>query len=79
VIVHYGTVVPDGFLPVHSVDSLEDAEFLLRVACPTNLNGEFVAPELAHEQTLENLAAFGKRLRDVEAKIAQRRRRKVKT
>ncbi len=34
-------------------------------ACPTNLDGEFIAPELAHEQTLENLEAFGDRLHEL--------------
>lgn len=35
---------------------------LLVMSCPTNLDGEFVAPELAEEQTLENLYAFSDRL-----------------
>ncbi|MCP4240284.1 MAG: hypothetical protein GY772_06945 [bacterium] len=32
------------------------------LACPTNTAGDFVAPELATEQTLERLQAFGERL-----------------
>lgn len=31
--------------------------------CPTNVRGEFIAEELASEQTIENLFAFGDRLR----------------
>ena len=35
---------------------------LLVATCPRNLDGEFVAPELAGHQTLYNLFAFGNRL-----------------
>ena len=45
-----------------SVDTEEEAKKLLVVACPTNINGQYVAPELAREQTLENLYAFSDRL-----------------
>ena len=52
---------------------------LLTRACPTNIRGEFVAPELVEEQTLENLYAFGDRLRGLYAEMmtnrAARRRR----
>lgn len=58
----YGVSVPEGSLPVFSVDSEEDARRLLVLTCPTNINNEFVAPELAEEQTLENLSAFSDRL-----------------
>lgn len=62
--VRYGRTVPfdEGFLPVFSVNTEEDAKKLLTVACGTNEQGEFIARELAHEQTLENLYAFGDRL-----------------
>lgn len=46
-----------------SVGSEEEAKRLITMACPTNLKGEYVAPELAAAQTLENLYAFGERLR----------------
>lgn len=58
----YGRTVENGFLPVFSVDTEADAEELLVAACPRNLHGEFVAEELAQEQTLERLYAFGERL-----------------
>ena len=60
----YGRSVPidAGFLPVFSVDTEEDAESLLILACPRNMDGEFVARELVHEQTLDNLQAFSDKL-----------------
>lgn len=63
-IVTYGRRCPPGFLPVYSVDTEEEAERLL-VHLPSNWRGEKVADELAHEQTLENLAAFGDRLHEL--------------
>lgn len=65
----YGRSVEDGFLPVYSVDTEEEARRLLVAACPTNIAGEFVAPELAEEQTLANLRALGRRLAAVEARL----------
>jgi hypothetical protein len=62
VIVKFGRSVPKGFLPVFSVDTEAEAEQLLVLTCPRNLNMEFVAPELVHEQTLDNLHAFSERL-----------------
>lgn len=40
----------------------EEARALLVLACPTTTAGEFVAPELADEQTMDNLDAFSRRL-----------------
>lgn len=54
--------IPDGALPVFSVDTEEDAKNLLTAACPTNIKGEWFAPELARDQTLDNLNAFSDRL-----------------
>jgi hypothetical protein len=54
--------VEDGWLPVFSVSTMEEAADLLVLACETNVMGEFVARELAVEQTLENLEAFSTRL-----------------
>ena len=62
--------VPDGTLPVYSVGSMQEAELLLTMACQTNLDGEFVARELAQEQTLANLQAFSDRLHRVHAKLS---------
>lgn len=58
----YGRSVPAGFLPVMSVNTEEEAEKLLIMACARNERGEFVARELVHEQTIENLFAFGDKL-----------------
>lgn len=55
--------IPDGTLPVFSVETEQEARDLIVLTCPRNLAGEYVAPELAQEQTLENLDAFGDRLR----------------
>ena len=63
--VQYGTVVPDGFLPVFSVDTEEEAEQLLVLCCGRNLDGDFVADELLEEQTIPNLLRFGERLERV--------------
>lgn len=58
----YGPKVPEGSLIAYSVDTEEEADTLVTLACPTNLDNEYFAPELAEEQTLENLYAFGFRL-----------------
>lgn len=58
----YGRTVEEGFLPVYSVDTEQEARSLLVLSCSTNLKGEFLADELVREQTLENLDAFGNRL-----------------
>jgi hypothetical protein len=62
VVVSYGRSCPHGYLPVYSVGSEEEARRLLILACPKDLGGQFVAPELVEEQTIENLAAFSDRL-----------------
>ena len=61
-VVGFGTVVPDGHLPVFSTDTEEQARRLLIAACGTNIKREFIAKELAQEQTLVNLQAFSERL-----------------
>lgn len=62
-----GRRVPKGFLPVYSCDTREDAENLLTLACDTNAAGEWVARELAEEQTIENLMKFSDRLARLDA------------
>ena len=61
--------IPNGRLPVFSVGSEKEAKLLITMACPTNIKGEYIAPELAEEQTLERLYAFGDRLRALHARI----------
>lgn len=62
----YGAVAPEGFLPVYSVDSEDEAHRLLVLTCSRDYgrggSGEFIARELAREQTIENLEAFSLRL-----------------
>ena len=48
-----------------SVHSEEEAEALLVRACPRNAQGDFVAEELAEEQDLARLYAFGDRLAEL--------------
>lgn len=67
--VGYGTVVPDGSLPVFSVDTEKQARTLLVAACSTNMQGEFVATELVTDQSLENLDAFSDRLAEMAERI----------
>lgn len=58
----FGRTVPDGFLPVFSVDTEEEARTLIVATCPRQEDGTYYARELAAEQTLENLQAFSDRL-----------------
>ena len=62
VVVDFGRSLPRGKLPVFSVSTEEEAKKLLVLACPTNISGEFIAPELAETQNLENLQHFSERL-----------------
>ncbi len=52
-------------LPVYSVGSEKEAQDLLVLACSTNYKGDFIAKELMHEQTIDNLEAFGDRLNQI--------------
>ena len=65
VVVRYGRSVEDGFLPVMSVDTEEEAQRLLTLGCQTNYDNEYIARELVDEQTLDNLKAFGERLHNL--------------
>lgn len=60
----WGRDVPEGFLPVYSVESVEKAEKLIASACKMNPDGDYVADELIPEQTIERLNEFSKRLDD---------------
>ena len=65
----FGAECPEGFLPVYSVGSEKEASLLLTMACQTDrTSGEWVAQELMHEQTLDNLEEFGDRLAEVHDK-----------
>jgi hypothetical protein len=56
---------PAGRLPVFTTNTREEAELLITLACPMNYEGQHIAPELAEEQTLANLDAFGHRLASI--------------
>ena len=64
--VRYGRTCPEGFLPVYSVDTEEEARRLIAATCKMGWDGKYYAPELAEEQTLETLLAFGDRLHEVQ-------------
>ena len=68
----YGRTVDDGFLPVFSVDTENEARALLTMTCSHNQHGEFVARELLLEQTLDNLDAFSLRLGDAHALLMRK-------
>ena len=57
-----GLHLQEGFLPVFTVGTQEEAETLILLTCPRGMDGEFYARELADEQTLENLEAFSEKL-----------------
>lgn len=59
-----------------TVDTEEEAEELLVLACPRNLNGEFIARELATEQSLENLEKFAQKLETCYVELQERKKRK---
>jgi len=44
------------------VGDADEAQRLITLACPRTDDGQFYAPELAEEQTLENLERFSDRL-----------------
>lgn len=67
--------IPNGTLPIFSVDTEEEAQALIVLTCPTNLHGEYIAPELVRDQTLENLYAFGDRLRAGYALMKSKRKK----
>lgn len=54
--------VPKGSLPVFSVNTEEEAETLLAWTCPLGYDGQYRAPELVEDQTLENLDRVSDRL-----------------
>lgn len=72
----YGRAVEEGFLPVYSVDTAREARELLTFVCPTVRSGpnkgEFFAPELAEEQTIDRLLAFGRKLQQAHKALLER-------
>jgi len=53
---------------VHTVCCEERARSLVTLACNVSDSGEYYARELAHRQTLDNLALFGERVANTERK-----------
>lgn len=67
--VGYGTVVRRGSLPVYSVDNVAQAQQLIKLTCRRQIDGTYIAQELAIEQTLPVLYAFGRRLKTMHEKL----------
>lgn len=65
----YGRTCPEGFLAVYSVDTEEEARLLIASACRMDGAGNYYAPELVDDQTLETLYAFGDRLHRIQEVI----------
>ena len=65
----FGRTLPRGTLPVFSVADEKEAKDLIVMCCETNIHGEYIARELAREQTLENLDSFGERLRKMHDEV----------
>lgn len=65
----FGRSLPKGRLPVYSVGDEAEARLLLAMACPMNAHGQYVAVELAREQTIENLQRFSDRLEAVHERL----------
>lgn len=59
-----------------SADTEEEARALLVMTCSTNLNREFVAYELAQDQSLKKLSQFSDRLYDAYKAMKAKRRKK---
>lgn len=57
-----GTTCPEGFLPVYSVDTEEEAKTLVILTTSIGPDGEYYAMNLAAAQTLEELEAFAQQV-----------------
>ena len=76
--------MPDGFLPVFSTDTEEEALDVVVATCSLGLDGNYYSPELAREQTLENLQMLGDKMEHVYQMIrpkpdSQKRSRKARS
>lgn len=58
----FGRKLPDGYLPVFSVNTEDEAKRLITLTCPMGLDGHYYARELAESQTVENLLTFSDKL-----------------
>ncbi len=58
----FGTECPEGFLPVYSVETEEEAKSLIVGACSRGEDGFYYANELAQEQSLGKLSEFSFKL-----------------
>ncbi len=68
----FGLKAPEGFLPVFSVDTEEEAKSLISLACQLDYEGKPYSRELARKQTFANLAAFSDKLAKAWSYIAKK-------
>lgn len=54
--------MPDGALPVFSVDTEEEAKLLIISTCPKDYEGNYYSRELAANRTIPTLFAFGEKI-----------------
>jgi len=57
---------------VFTVNTREEAEALITLACPKNYDNQHFAPELAEEQTIERLNDFSHRLDSIYKNFIQK-------
>ena len=63
---------PDGFLPVFSTNTEDEARQVIVGTCSRGLDGEYYSHDLAQDQTLENLECLGDKMERVYAMIRTR-------
>lgn len=66
----WGPQCKDGFLPVYSVDTMEEAEKLVVATCSFNSqDGHYYSNELARDQTIETLMHFSDKINFIHQRL----------
>ena len=52
-------------MPVFTTNTLEASKMLVELSCGTNIKGDYIANELAEEQSMKNLQMFSDRLNQI--------------
>ena len=71
--------LPEGFLPVFSVDTEEEAKELLIATCSRGVDGRYYSDELAREQSLAVLDQFSDKLARVYPRVKAALCKRTKT
>lgn len=64
-------MVPNGSLPIFSVDTEEEARSLVVAACPRGYDGKYYSRELIANRTLETLYVFGEKIASYHDKMVE--------